>query len=116
MRRDRIRGADHRDVARHGHRLDALRAQARDGERPVALRQRLPVGADQQTVMAEGGRRGAERLEQLDLRRGVGDVVLAADDMGDAEIDVVDHARQRVEIGAVFPTRTGSDSEAASTC
>ena len=28
--------------------------------------------------MAEGGRRGAERLEQLDLRRGVGDVVLAA--------------------------------------
>ena len=53
--------------------------------------------------MAEGGRRGAQRLEQLDLRRGVGHMVLAADDMGDAEVDVVDHARQRVEIGAVVP-------------
>ena len=57
--------------------------------------------------MAEGGRCRAERLEELDLRRGVGDMVLAADNMGDAEIDVVDHARQRVEIGTVFAHQDG---------
>ena len=51
--------------------------------------------------MAEGGRLCAQRFEQLDLRRGVRDVILAADHMGDAEIDVVDDARQRIEIGAV---------------
>ncbi len=45
--------------------------------------------------------RAAQRLEDLDLRAGVGDVVLAADHMGDAEVDVVDHRGQRVEIGAV---------------
>ncbi len=51
--------------------------------------------------MPEGRRRRAERLEELDLRRGIGDMVLAANDMGDAEIDVVDHARQGVEIAAI---------------
>ena len=91
MRRDRIRGPEHRDIARHRERLDPFRAQALDGERAVALGQRLSVGADQETVVAERGRLRAERLEQLDLRRGIGDVVLAADDMGDAEIDIVDH-------------------------
>ena len=101
MRRDRVGGADGRGVARHGERLEPLLAHALNGERPVALGQRLTLGADQQIVMAEGRRLGAQRLEQLDLRRGIGDVILAADHMGDAEVDVVDHARQRVEIGAV---------------
>ena len=52
--------------------------------------------------MAEDRRRAAERLEDLDLHRRVGDVVLAADDMGDAKVDVVDDGRQGVEIGAVL--------------
>src|ERR1700674_4880214 len=52
-------------------------------------------------MMAEDRGRGGERLEQLNLRRGVDDMVLAANDVGDAEIDVVDDARQRIEIGAV---------------
>ena len=51
--------------------------------------------------MAEGRRRRPERLEQLDLRRGIGDMILAANDMGDAEIDIVDDGRQRVEIAAI---------------
>ena len=51
--------------------------------------------------MAEGRRLGAQRLEQLDLRRGIGDVIFAAHHMSDAEVDVVDDARQRIEIAAV---------------
>ena len=52
----------------------------------------------------------AERFEDLDLHAGVGDVILAAHDVRDADVDVVDHGRQRVEIGAVLahaaPDRT----------
>ena len=51
--------------------------------------------------MAEARRLDAERLEELDLRRGIGDVILAAHHMRDAEVDVVDDARQRIEIAAV---------------
>ncbi len=103
MRCHSIRSAERGDIARHGERLDAFGAQALDGKRLVALGQRLSVGADEQAVMAESGRRGVERLEELDLRRGIGDVVLAPDHMGDAEIDVVGDARQRVEVGPVGP-------------
>ena len=52
--------------------------------------------------MAEARRRAGERLENLDLHRSVGDVILATDDMRHAEIDVVDHRGQRVEIGFVL--------------
>ena len=50
----------------------------------------------------KAGAGAAKRLEDLDLHRGVGDVVFAADDMGDAEVDVVDHRGQRVEVAAVL--------------
>ena len=43
----------------------------------------------------------AERLPEVDLHAGVGDVVLAADDMGDAALEVVDHAGEGIERGAV---------------
>ncbi len=46
--------------------------------------------------MAERRHRPAERLEQGDLDAGVGDVILATDDVGHAEVDVVDHRRQGV--------------------
>ena len=35
----------------------------------------------------------AERLPEVDLHAGIGDMVLAADDVGDAALEVVDHAR-----------------------
>ena len=46
--------------------------------------------------------RRAERLENLDLHRRVGDVILAADDVRHCEIDIVNHRGQRVEKPAVF--------------
>jgi hypothetical protein len=52
--------------------------------------------------MTEARHRPAQRLEDLDLRPGVGDMVGAADHMSDAEIDIVDHRRQRIEISAVL--------------
>jgi len=51
--------------------------------------------------------RGAKSLEQLDLRRGVGDVVVAADHMGDAQVDIIDDGWQRVEIAAVGAHQDG---------
>src|SRR5690606_28548239 len=38
-----------------------------------------------------------QRLEDLDLGAGVGDVVLSPDDVGDLHVDVVDDRRQRIE-------------------
>src|SRR4051812_6195939 len=52
--------------------------------------------------MGERRRLGAERLEHLNLRGAVRHMVLAANDMGDAQIDVVDDARQQVEPTAVL--------------
>ena len=51
--------------------------------------------------MGEGRHLGIERAEDLDLGGAVGDVVLAADHVGDAEGDVVDHRREAVEVAAV---------------
>ena len=52
--------------------------------------------------MGEARHLAAERFENLDLHRRVHHVVLAADDMGDGEIDVIDHRGQCVEISAVL--------------
>jgi hypothetical protein len=48
-----------------------------------------------------------ESLEYLDLHGGVGDVVLATNDVGHAEIDVVDHRGQRVEITFILTAQDG---------
>ncbi len=70
---------------------------------PRALGQALPVGADQQVVMGELRRgRRAQRPEQLDLHRRVGDMVLAADDVGDARVEIVHDRGQGIKIGAVL--------------
>ena len=52
--------------------------------------------------MAEPGRGAGKRFENLDLHRRVGDMILAADDMRDAKVDVVDHRGKGVEIGSVL--------------
>ena len=52
--------------------------------------------------MAEARRGAGQRLEDLDLHGRVGDVVFAADDMGDAKVDVVDHRGQRIEVAPVL--------------
>ncbi len=52
--------------------------------------------------MAEPRRGAGERLENLDLHGGIGDMILAADDVRDAEVDVVDHRGKGVEISSVL--------------
>ena len=64
----------------------------------------MAIGADQQAVVGEGWRLVPQRFEQLDLHASIGDVILAADDMRHAEIDVVDHRRQRVQIASILAT------------
>ncbi len=90
-----------------GHRLDAVLAQRGDGECAEALGQRLAVLADQKAVVGERGRCGAQRFEQGDLYAGVGHVILAADDVRDGEVDVVDDAGERVEERSVGADQYG---------
>ena len=89
-----------RDATASG--LEPRLAQALQGEMAEALRQPLPARGGEQVVVREDRRRAPEGLEDLDLHRRVGDVVLAADHVGDAEVDVVDDRGQRVEVGAVL--------------
>ena len=53
--------------------------------------------------MGEPRLRVAERPEDQQLLRGVGDVVLAADDVADLHVRVVDHDREVVERRTVGP-------------
>ena len=85
-----------------GERLDAFRAQRADRQRARALGQSSAASVGQEVVVAEARRCARERLENLDLHGGIGDVILAANDMRHAEIDVVDHRGQRVEIGSIL--------------
>ena len=53
--------------------------------------------------MSEDRGGSTERGEHLQLAGAVGDMVLAAQDVGHAHVDVVDHAGQEVEPAAVGP-------------
>ena len=75
---------------------------SRSDSEPSRLDRPPPGASTSSGKCAKAGTARAQRLEDLDLRAGVGDVVLAADHVGDAEVDVVDHRGQRVEIGAVL--------------
>ena len=93
-------GADPGQLGDQSLRLDPRLAQRLDAERAEPLRE-LALRADQQGLMRESGRRRAERLEHLQLEPGIGDMILAAHDMGHGHLDIVDRARQHVEPGAV---------------
>src|SRR5438552_18853209 len=69
--------------------------------RAKPLRQ-FSFGRDQQRLMRELRSLRTQAQEHLDLRRAVRDMVLAAHDVRDAQVDVVDHARQQIEPGAVL--------------
>ena len=62
-----------------------------DGAGAVALGELGAVGAEDHGHVAEGWHLEAQRLVDEDLARGVGDVVVAADDVGDAHVVVVHH-------------------------
>ena len=105
-RLDRLRRADPRQHVEQRHRLDPFLAQMLGAVGAEPLRQ-LALGGDEQRLVRELRRLGAERLEHLDLRGAVRHMVLAANDVGDAEVDVVDHARQQIEPAAVLAANDG---------
>ena len=72
-----------------------------DPQGAVALRQLGPVGAVDQRYVGERRRRPTQGLEQQGLPKRVGQVVVAADHMGDCHVVVVDHHRQHVGRRAV---------------
>ena len=67
----------------------------------MALGELGPVGAEDERHVAEARRRQAEGLVEEDLLGRVGDVVVAAEDVGDAEEGVVDDAGEVVGRRAV---------------
>jgi hypothetical protein len=73
----------------------------------MRLESALPSAPTSKREVAELRHRAAEGFEDFDLHAGVRDVVFAADDVGDLEVDVVDDAGQRVEEGAVFADEDG---------
>ena len=62
----------------------------------MALGELLAVGAQDHGDVGERGHGRAEGLVDHDLTRGVGQVVVAADDMGDLHHGVVDDGREVV--------------------
>ncbi len=50
---------------------------------------------------------GTQSFENLDLGTGIGNVILATDDVGDLHVDIVNHRRQRVEEQAVRADQDG---------
>src|SRR3954451_9708352 len=81
------------------HRLGEVAglAQVLHRRRTVTLRELLPVGPVEQGQMGEEGRLGAERLVDEELLGRVREVVLAADDVRDLGVGVVDGDREVVE-------------------
>ena len=62
----------------------------------LALGEFGAVGGDEQGKMSELGRLCAESLEDEQVLEGICEVILAADDVSDAEISVVDARGQVV--------------------
>ena len=82
-------------------RQDALIAELLDRGGAGALGEALFVGSHDHGQMTEDGHLGSQGLEEGDVLGGVGDVVLAPQDVGDAVLDVVAHHGQVVGGGAV---------------
>ena len=78
------------EVRAYGLRRDAQLAQAGDGRGPLALRELAAVVTDQQAVVDVLGRLGPERAGDRLLELRARQEVLAADDVRDAEVEVVD--------------------------
>ncbi len=62
----------------------------------MTLRELRAVRSVYQRDMREGGHGPVHRLVDDGLTRGVGEMIVAADHMGDAHVMVVDHDRQHV--------------------
>ena len=92
------------EVVAHRGSEEAARLVVGDGDVVAPLGELLALLVDQQRQVGEDGQRPElERLPEQDVARRVADVVLAADDVGDAHVGVVDgvgHDEQRCAGGA----------------
>src|SRR5690606_1839981 len=52
--------------------------------------------------MTKNGRFGTKSFENRDLHTRIGHVVITTNNVGDAEIYVIDYRRQRIEVGAIL--------------
>jgi hypothetical protein len=91
-----LRHAELLQVPADGFRGDPGFAQRRDRRALGTLGELLAVFAEDQAVMDELGRRRPERPEQPPVQLLVRPVVVPAHDVRDAEVDVVDNAREVV--------------------
>ena len=100
-RLDRLRGAEPREQRQQGHRLDARPRAAPRPRSSRAASTTCPRPRPAAPRARTAGGCGAQRVEHLQLDGAVRDMVLAAHDVGDVQVDVVDHAGQQVEPAAV---------------
>ena len=113
----RMGGAERRQGRDDGQGLDTLLAQGAQAQGTQPLGELLARGIGDQGQMGEAGRRAAEGRQDRELQGGVGDMVLAADDMADGELGIV-HRRgeqvgRRCRPRAAPPDRRGRRPESA---
>lgn len=90
-RLDRVRGSQARQKRAERESLDAALAQLGHGQRTEALGEAAAALVGQQRQVRELRHGRTHGTKDLDLGAGIGDVILATHDMGDGEVDVVDH-------------------------
>ncbi len=95
--------AEQRQVVPHSGRQIARVAQLLHARGAVSLGELLAVGAVQQRQVRIARRRDPQGLHHQQLLRGVGEMVVAADHVGDPHVRVVDGDREVVENGAITP-------------
>ncbi len=93
--------AEPREIVAQRDRQIAHGAIGVDAERPVALRELRAVGAVDQRNMRESRGLPAHRLVDVRLPRGVGEMIVAADDLRDAHVVVVDDDGEHIGRRAV---------------
>ena len=93
--------AEPQEIVAHRLRQEPQFAILGHAQGAVPLAELGAVRAMDQRDMGEARRLAADRTVELDLAEGVGQVVVAANDMGDPHVDVVHHHREHVGRGAV---------------
>ena len=89
-------------VGDDGQGLDTLLAQGAQAQSTQPLGELLAGGIGDQRQMGEAGRRAAQGRQDGELQGGVGDMVLAADDVADGELGIVDRRGEQVGGAAVL--------------
>ena len=104
------------EVRAHRLRRNPFVPQRLDGRARSPFRDLAAVRAENQAVVDELRRRRPERLEQPPMERLVGAMVVAADDVRDAEVDVVDNRRELIGRRAVLAHQRETVEPVAERC